>query len=61
MIQLIEKITEQHWLVCDPFLGSGTTAVACLRTGRRFVGCDVDASAVQIARKRIADSIVAED
>lgn len=41
-------------LVCDPFAGSGTTAVAALRHGRRFVGCDVDADAVALARARLA-------
>lgn len=43
-------------LVCDPFVGSGTTGVASLRLGRRFVGCDVDAAAVDVARGRLARS-----
>jgi len=40
-------------LVVDPFLGSGTTAVACLRIGRRFIGCDADPEAVLATNSRI--------
>jgi len=39
-------------LVCDPFLGSGTTVVACLRNRRRFVGIDAFADYVRIAAER---------
>ena len=39
-------------LVFDPFLGSGTTAVACLRNRRRFVGIDADTSYVRLAADR---------
>ena len=37
----VEAFTEPGDLVVDPFLGSGSTAVACAQTGRSFVGCDV--------------------
>lgn len=39
---LIKKHSNQGDLVIDPFLGSATTAVAAKRTGRSFVGCEVD-------------------
>jgi DNA modification methylase len=39
----IEKCkTPDDGLVFDPYAGSFTTAIACIRTGRRFVGCEVD-------------------
>jgi hypothetical protein len=41
-------------LACDPFCGSGTTGEAALRWGRRFVGCDVRQSQVDLSRRRIA-------
>lgn len=41
-------------LVCDPFTGSGTTVHAAYESGRRFVGCDVRASQVDLCRKRMA-------
>lgn len=39
-------------LVVDPFLGGGTTGVAAILTGRRFVGCDVDEEAVRVSKMR---------
>lgn len=50
----IERLTKPGDLVVDPFLGSGTTAVACRDLGRRFVGCDVDEAAVGAAKLRLA-------
>ena len=42
-------------LCIDPFSGSGTTGAVCLRHGRRFWGCDVRESQVDLSRKRIAN------
>jgi hypothetical protein len=53
MLDLVEKITQPGQLVCDPFLGGGTTGVACLALGRRFVGCDSDPQCVEKARQRL--------
>ena len=53
--RLIELYTFRDDLVLDPFLGSGSTAVAAVRTGRRFVGYDTDPSYVAIAGGRVAD------
>lgn len=39
--------------VLDPFMGSGTTGVACVRSGRRFVGIEKDEKHCETARKRI--------
>ena len=41
--------------VCDPFVGSGTTAVASWQHNRHFIGCDIDREYVRIARKRAKD------
>ena len=43
--------------VCDPMIGSGTTAVACLRTGRRCIGIELDEKYFSIACKRVQDEI----
>jgi DNA modification methylase len=39
--------------ILDPFMGSGTTGIACLRTGRRFVGIEISPEYFAIARERI--------
>jgi site-specific DNA-methyltransferase (adenine-specific) len=40
--------------VLDPYCGSGSTGVACIETGRNFIGFEIDAGYCEIARKRIA-------
>jgi site-specific DNA-methyltransferase (adenine-specific) len=39
--------------VCDPYMGSGTTAIACIRTGRQFIGIEIEEKYCEIAAKRI--------
>lgn len=51
--ELVRMLTLRGELVCDPFVGSGTTAAAALAEGRRFVGCDVDAGAVAMTLERL--------
>ncbi len=43
-------------LVCDPFMGAGTTGVACAREGRDFIGIEIDPAAFDIACRRIEDA-----
>jgi len=43
--------------VIDPFMGSGTTALACLQTGRRFVGIEKEPKYFEIAKKRIKNEL----
>lgn len=45
--------SDQGEIVCDPFLGSGTTGVACASLGRRFIGIEIDPRYFEIACKRI--------
>jgi len=40
-------------VVLDPFMGSGTTAVACLMLSRKFVGCEISSKYVKMTEKRI--------
>jgi site-specific DNA-methyltransferase (adenine-specific) len=42
--------------VLDPFMGSGTTGVACVQTGRNFIGIEIDEGYFKIAEKRIAEA-----
>jgi DNA modification methylase len=55
--QLIRLFTFADDLVLDPFLGSGSTAVAAARLGRRFVGYDLDPEYLAIAERRVAEAL----
>lgn len=55
MVALLDKCPRE-WTILDPFCGSGSTGVACVRTGHRFIGIERDEAYAQIARQRIADA-----
>jgi site-specific DNA-methyltransferase (adenine-specific) len=54
-LRLIELYTYAGDLVLDPFLGSGSAAVAAVRSGRRYAGYDIDPDYVAIARARVEE------
>ena len=53
--RLIHLYTYLNDVILDPFVGSGTTAVAAVRTGRHYVGYDTDANYVALAKARVAE------
>lgn len=46
--------------ILDPFMGSGTTGVACMQLGRKFIGCEIDEKYFSIAEKRIRQAAMQE-
>ena len=44
-------------IVLDPYMGSGTTGIACIRTGRRFIGIEIDEHHYQTARQRLLNEL----
>jgi site-specific DNA-methyltransferase (adenine-specific) len=54
--RLIELYTFRGDLVLDPFIGSGTTAVAAIGSGRHYVGFDTEQSYIDLAERRIAEA-----
>lgn len=53
MSAIVRDYSRPGDLVCDPFVGSGTTAVAALSEGRRFVGSEQKPEHYEIARRRL--------
>src|SRR3989338_7020930 len=52
-LRCIKLYTFEHDVILDPFMGSGTAAVAALMSNRRFVGYDIDKEYIKIAERRI--------
>lgn len=57
LTRMIEDSTEPGAVVLDTFMGSGTTAVACLKSGRQFIGFELDEQYHAIAQQRIAETV----
>lgn len=56
MVWLVEMTTRPGETVLDPFMGSGMTGVACVQTGRRFIGIEIDPAYFAIASQRVAEA-----
>lgn len=54
--KLIELYTYKNDVVLDPFIGSGTTAVAAIMTGRHYIGFDTEQTYIELAEKRIQEA-----
>lgn len=54
---LIETYSKDGDTILDPFMGSGTTAIACINTNRNFIGFELDTGYFNIANKRIEEHI----
>jgi len=58
-IHLLERIilmsTDENDIVLDPFVGTGTTAIAAKRLGRRFIGIDIDEKYVNITKDKLLE------
>jgi DNA modification methylase len=61
MAYLVKTHTNKGATVIDPFMGSGTTGVACIRTGRNFIGIEKDPEHFETARKRIEAELAQGD
>ena len=53
MSELVELFSNPDDLVLDPFVGSGTTGIACIKLGRRFIGIEADEKWFNLACRRI--------
>lgn len=55
LCELLDRYSKKDDLILDPFCGSGTTGVAAIRTGRRFIGIEIDGGYCEISRRRIQE------
>ena len=54
LLEMLSEVAKPQGTILDPFMGSGTTGVACVRTGRKFIGIEIERKYFDIACKRIA-------
>ena len=57
MLKLVERATLRGETILDPFMGSGTTGVAAVRLGRRFIGIEIDPGYFDISCRRLTDAL----
>ena len=58
LLNLVTNSSQEGDTVCDPFMGSGSTGVACKNLNRDFIGIEVDNNWYQIAQNRINEEII---
>ena len=56
---IVQVLTNEHATILDCFMGSGTTAVACKQLNRNFIGFEIDPAYVEIANKRLNQTLPA--
>lgn len=57
-IELIDNFTIEEGLIFDPFIGSGTTAIACKKLHRNFIGIEINPDYCKIAEERLAQGVL---
>jgi site-specific DNA-methyltransferase (adenine-specific) len=55
-VEILQDFTSPADTILDPFMGSGTTGVACAKLGRKFIGIEIDPGYFDIACRRIEDA-----
>lgn len=53
MAAWVKLSTDKDQTICDPFMGVGSTGVACIRNNRKFIGCEFEEKWFNIAEKRL--------
>lgn len=61
MKELVALFSNAGETICDPFMGSGTTGIACVRLGRKFIGVEKDEKFFELAKRRISFALEQPD
>ena len=56
MEYLIKLVSRENAVVLDPFMGSGTTGIACVKLNRKFIGIEKEEDYIKIAEARIEEA-----
>ena len=54
---VVQRFSNENDTILDPFMGSGTTGVACVKLNRKFIGMEISPEYFEISRKRISDEL----
>ena len=54
---MIYASSEKGFTVCDPFLGSASSAIAAIKNNCNFIGCDISDKSIDVSTTRIAEYI----
>jgi site-specific DNA-methyltransferase (adenine-specific) len=54
---ILKNYSKEGDIIFDPYLGSGTTAIACVMDNRNYIGCEISSDYVKIAEDRISNSL----
>ena len=57
IMERIIGILPEDVIIIDPFMGSGTTALACKKLGRDFIGCEIDKEYFEICKERLNENL----
>lgn len=57
MVYVVDIFSKPNDIVLDPFMGSGTTGIACYRTGRRFIGIEINEKYFNLVKERIEEEM----
>jgi len=57
---MLKGSAEKDFVVCDPFLGSGSSAIAAIKSNCKFIGCDISDKAIAFSKERIEQFLKTE-
>lgn len=55
--EMLIRHTNEGDIVIDPFMGSGSTGVACIRTNRKFIGIEIDETYFELSQRRVTEEL----
>jgi site-specific DNA-methyltransferase (adenine-specific) len=59
MVEDLLSVCLNAKIVYDPFMGSGTTALACINLGKQYIGSEIEKEYVDLSRKNIENKSIA--